>query len=267
MREASPWIERLARLGFAAKGVVYIFVGELAAKAAMGSGGRTTGSRGALKTILQEPFGRTILSVIALGLFGYAIWRIIEAVSDPKRRGTTPKGIALRIGSVGKALAYAGLGMSAVRLVMHHSSGGSDDQASHHWTGVALDKPFGRVAVGVIGLSIIGYGIYQLVAAARSKLNKDLVLTSIPESARAVITTICRFGIAARGVVFVVIGYFLSRAAFHRTASEAKGVGGALRSFYQHPYGHYALFVVAIGLAAYGIYQLINSRYRQIQVA
>lgn len=267
-REASPWIERLARLGFAAKGVVYIFVGLLAAAAATGSGGRTTGSHGALSTIVRQPFGRTAMFVIALGLFGYALWRVIEAVNDPKNRGNSPKGLALRLGSVGKAAAYAALGLSAARLLAHHGgASGGDDHASRHWTAVLLEKPFGRALVAIIGLSIIGYAIYQFVAAARSKLSKDLDLGSIPPSTRMWIIRLSRFGIAARGVVFVIIGYFLTRAALHRAPSEAKGVGGALRSFYEQPYGHLALVVVAIGLAAYGLYQLINSRYRNIYVA
>ncbi|HVT05156.1 MAG TPA: DUF1206 domain-containing protein [Thermoanaerobaculia bacterium] len=259
-------MERLARLGFAAKGVVYIFVGILAAEAAVGSGGKTTGSRGALATILEQPFGRMSLAVIALGLFGYAVWRVIEAITDPTNRGTSPKGIALRLGSAGKAFAYGALGFSAVRLLQHHAKSGGDDQSSRHWSAFLLDKPFGRALLAIIGLSIIGYGIYQFVAAARSKLNKDLALGTIPATTRVWIIRVCRFGIAARGIVFVIIGYFLVRAAFYRAPSEAKGVGGALRSFYQHPYGHYSLLVVSFGLAAYGVYQLINSRYRNIRV-
>jgi hypothetical protein len=266
-REVSPWIERLARLGFAAKGVVYIVVGVLAAQATVGRGGQTTGSRGALAAILAQSFGRTALAVIALGLFGYALWRAIEATTDPGHHGTSPKGIALRLGSAGKAFAYGVLGVSAVRLLLHHGGSGGDDRASHHWSAVLLEEPFGRAILAIIGLSVIGYGIYEVAAAARSKLGKDLDLGTVAPTTRAWITGVSRFGIAARGVVFVIIGYFLVRAAFFRAPSEAKGIGGALGSFYQHPYGHYSLLIAASGLAAYGVYQLISSRYRNILVA
>jgi hypothetical protein len=263
----SPWIERLARLGYAAKGVVYIVVGLLAAKAAVGGGERTNGSRGALEAILAQPFGRTALAVIALGLFGYALWRLIEAITYPQHHGTSPKSVALRVGSAGRAVAYGGLGWSAVGLLLHRGGSGGDDGASRHWSAVLLDEPFGRIILAIIGLSIIGYGLYECVAAARSKLGKDLDLGTISPTTLPWITGVSRFGIAARGVVFAIIGYFLVRSALFRAPSEAKGLSGALHSFYLHPYGHYSLFIAATGLAAYGVYQLINSRYRDFRVA
>jgi hypothetical protein len=260
----SPWIARLARLGFAAKGVVYILVGLLTAKAAAGSGERATGSKGAMERILAQPFGEMALAAIGLGLFGYALWRLIEGISDPEHHGTSLKGLALRLGSVGRGFAYGALGWSAVRLLLHLRGPGEDDTASRHWSAVLLDQPFGRAMLAIVGLSVIGYGGYELVSAARSKLGKDLDLGMMRPIARWWVTSVARFGIAARGLVFMIIGYFLVKAAFFRSPSDAKGLSGALQSFYQHPYGHYSLFIAAVGLAAYGVYGLINSRYRHI---
>jgi hypothetical protein len=266
VRQASPWVERLARLGFAAKGVVYLLIGVLAARAGLGKGGRATGSRGALRTIAEQPFGKAMLIIIAAGLFGYAVWRIIEAIHDPRGRGSDAKGVALRLGSACKALAYAALGMQAVRLVMGNSSGAGDDQAPRHWTAVALQKPFGHFLVMAAGLGLIGYGIYQCFNAWRAKLNRDLVLSGIAPEMRRWIVGISRFGIGARGVVFVIIGGLLIRAGLDRASSEAEGIAGALRTMAGKPFGMYALTIVGIGLAAYGLYQFINSRYRSIAV-
>src|SRR5688500_2053345 len=99
LREASPWIERLARVGFAAKAAVYIIVGGLAARAGLGTGGRTTDTRGALATILGQPFGQLLLFVVAAGLFGYAAWLVLAAALDPEGRGSDLKGWLKRIGA------------------------------------------------------------------------------------------------------------------------------------------------------------------------
>lgn len=114
--QAAPWVERLARVGFAANALTYIVIGALAAQAAAGRGGRMTDMRGAFRAVLERPFGRGVLIVLAVGFFGYAIWALVEAVVDPERRGTTPKGIALRIGDVGSALIHGALGLAALHL-------------------------------------------------------------------------------------------------------------------------------------------------------
>ncbi len=262
----SPAIERLARVGFAAKGVVYIIVGWLAAQAAFGEGGETTGSKGALHSLLEKPFGRFMLAIIALGLIGYAIWRIIDAVSDPRGRGKDGKGVALRLMSAAKGLVYGGLAISAARLAMHRGSASSGDNAEARSASSALmDKPMGWALVTIVGLGILGYGVYQLVSAWKSKLSEDLDLGSIAPAQRSALIATSRFGIAARGVVFIMMGYFFARAGLDGRSSQARGVGGVLDSIAE--FGKYPLALIAVGLIAYGIYELLNSRYRRIRVA
>ena len=121
---AAPWIERLARVGFAAKALLYGIVGVLAFRAAFSSGGATIGSRGALASLVRHPFGGIVLIVIAAGLFGYAAWRLIEAWVDPERRGTSLKGLGVRIGDAGRGVVHAALGVQAVRLALGRSRTG-----------------------------------------------------------------------------------------------------------------------------------------------
>ncbi len=122
-REAQPWVERLGRFGLATKGLVYLLIGGLAAMAAFGPGGMTTDQRGVLAWLLEQPLGRPLLALVTVGLFGYALWRFVEAGLDTENKGTDPSGLAIRAGFVVSGLLYAGLGVTAARLVI----GGAGD--------------------------------------------------------------------------------------------------------------------------------------------
>ena len=159
---AAPWIEYLARVGYAAKAVLYTVVGVLALQSALGNGGKTTGSRGALTTLVRQNFGAVILVVIAAGLFGYATWRIIEAILDPERRGTTAKGLALRTSFAVRGIVHAALGLQAVRLATGAAPGRG--QAVETWTGRLLDAPFGRWLVVAAGLAVAGTAFTSFTA-------------------------------------------------------------------------------------------------------
>ena len=118
-----PTLEWLARWGFGARGVVYLLVGGLAVLAAFGSGGQTGGSESALRTLLDEPFGWIVLSVIALGLAFFALWRVVEALTDADNRGSSAQGIAVRVGRAIGGLVYVGLAVSALSLAFGWGAG------------------------------------------------------------------------------------------------------------------------------------------------
>ena len=262
--QAAPWIERLARVGYASKAVVYFTVGLLAAQAAFGSGGQTTDQRGALREIVQQPMGRALLAVVALGLFGYAVWRVIAAVTDAERKGGDGKGAAVRVGMVVRGLLYGALGMEALRLVI--GAGSSGEQGAKHWTARLLGMPMGRTLVLLAGAGVIGYALYQLYRAYKAKLSKELELGRLTPDAASWVVRLARFGMAARGVVFMIIGWFLIRAGMERDASEAGGLAEALATLEQQAYGPWLLGATALGLIAYAVYQLVNARYRRISV-
>jgi len=264
--EVAPWIERLARVGFAAKGVLYLTVGALTTLAALGMGGtRGTDSRGAMGNLLDTPFGRPLLAVIALGLVGYAVWRIIEGIKDPEHRGTSAKGIALRIGSVARGLIHLGLAYTAASLALwQRDSGGGQGQQAKHWTARALDLPGGVYVVWAAAAGFAGYGLYQLYKAWKSKLTKQLQLGGLTAGSRRFVIGVSRFGIAARGIVLGMIGVMLARAASAEDAREAGGIRESLRALAQE-LGGWPFVAIAVGLGAYGIYQLINAKYRRIQ--
>lgn len=264
-RAASPWIERLARFGYAAKGVVYVLIGSLAAAGAY-KGGAPTDSRGALTEIFRQPYGRVLLGVVAAGLAAYALWRLVQALRDTEDKGSDWKGLSIRFGYACIGFVYAGLGYSAVRLILGHGAGKGSDQQSKEWTATFFALPFGRWLVGLGGLCVIGFGLYQCYKAFTAKFCEKWKRHQMSESARAMAMRAGQVGLTARGVVFAIIGIFLIQAALRARAEEARGLSGALLALEQRPYGPYVLGAVALGLVAYGLYMFVEARYRRMRI-
>ena len=261
--EAAPWVQRLARLGYGAKGVVYALVGALALKAATGAGGRLTDSAGALEAVLEGPFGRVLLVLVGVGLLGHVVWRWVQAGLDPERKGSDAKGLARRAGLALSGLLYAGLALEAARLA--RGVGSREEGGTAHWTGLALDVPFGRWLVGLVGLGVIAYGLYELYRAYALDIAKRLDLSTLGAGTRSWAVRLGRAGLASRGVVLGLVGWFFVRAAWQADAGEVRGLDGALRTVEAGPAGPWLLGAVAAGLLAYGLFQLVQARFRVIR--
>ncbi len=225
--------------------------------AGLGKGGPPRGQKSAFLVILHQPFGRIALGVIALGLTGYVLWRLVSAATDSEHRGSDAKGWAIRLASAGRGLIYGAITIEVIRLMQHKSSGSGDK--AKHWTARMIDKPFGPWLIAATGLGIVGYGAYQLYKAWDAKLSKRLSLGEMDDDVRRKVVAISRFGIGARGIVFFVIGGSLVLAAVKHNPNAARGMSGALASLPQP-----MLVVVGVGLAGYGVYALVNARYRRI---
>jgi hypothetical protein len=255
----------LARFGYAAKGVVYIIIGVLAGLAAFNQkGGRTTDSTGAFEEIIFRPYGQVLLGAIAVGLAGYALWCMMQAFKDTEHKGSNTKGLIIRLGYGVAGLIHGGLAFSAAQLIVGSGSRYRGEESSKEWTAILLAQPLGQWLVGAIGVGIIVVAIIQIFQAYTAKFREELERHEM--SARAELWAIRagRIGIAARGIVFGVIGVFLMLAAFHANPNEARGLSGALRSIEQRPFGPWLLAIVALGLVAYGIYMFVLTRYRRI---
>jgi hypothetical protein len=263
VRAAHPWIVRLGRFGYAAKGVVYVIIGGLAAFGATG-GDQPTDSRGALTELLRQPFGSVLLGVVAVGLAGYALWRLTMALKDTERKGSDWKGLAVRFGYGCIALVYAGLSYSAVQLVLGHGAGKGSDQTSKEWTARFMALPFGRWLVGLAGLCVIGFGAWQCYKGLSARFRKKLRTAEMSELTDNLAKRAGQVGLTARGVVFGIVGAFLIQAALHARAREARGVSGALLALEQRPYGPWLLGAVALGLVVYGLYTFFEARYRRM---
>ncbi|MEG4092011.1 DUF1206 domain-containing protein [Microcoleus sp. Pol12B4] len=258
------WFERLARWGYASKGLVYFIVGFLAAQAAFSMGGKTTNTSGALSAIVNQPFGKFMLFLVTIGIIGYALWRIVQTILDPEHQGQKmdAKRIAQRIGYALSALAYAGLALTAVKLIM--GSGGGNSDTTQDLTAQTLAQPFGQWLVGLAGSIVIGVGFSYFYEAYKAKFRHHFKLDEMSQTEQNWATRLGRFGIAARGIVFVIIGFFLIQAARLSDASQTKGLGEVLAILGQQPFSPVILGLVPLGLIAYGIYSVIEARYRRI---
>jgi hypothetical protein len=266
-REASPWIESLGRLGYAAKGTVYVLVGVLATQAAAGVGGETTDTRGALEQVLNAPFGQILLAITALGLAGYALWCFVQAAFDCDDEGSDAHGLAARLGHAITGVVYAGLVVWAVGLLVG-SNGGSaaSSDPTRDRTAWLLTQPFGAWLVGIVGLAIVGVGLHALWQAWRSDLCERLHLQDLSPDQQSWITRLGRLGYAAHGVTLGLIGAFLLMAAVQAEPESARGLGGALAALAEQPEGPWLLGIVAAGLVAYGLFTLVEARYRDVVV-
>ena len=264
---ANPWVTRYARFGYVAKGVVYAIIGALAAKAALGRGGATTDRNGAIQTLYQQPFGKFLLAIVTIGLFGYALWSWIQAALDTEGKGHDIKGVIGRAGYAAVGFSYAGLALAALQLVLHQSSAGkSTDANAQDWTARLLHAPLGVTLVVLAGAIALGVALRQANYAYTARFQQRLELYSLSAEARAGIILLGRWGMAALGVVFAIVGAFLIVAALRHDPHQAKGLGGALQTLAVQPFGPFLLGIVAIGLIAYGAYSLVEARYRRMVV-
>lgn len=252
------WFERLARLGFIARGLVYLTVGVLALKAAFGNGGGTTDSRGAIESMASGPFGTFLLILLMVGLAGYGLWRLMLAISNPEH-----KKAADRIGYAISAVIYSGLALYAYRLWDGSNSGGSlgDRQT---WTARLLALPAGELLVALAGAAVVAYGVKQLFKAYRASFRHELELQRLSQREDRQVTRLGRWGYSARGVVLSLMGFFLVQAALQSDPSQARGLEGALDTLAAQSYGPWLLALVAAGLLAFGAYSLVASRYRRL---
>jgi uncharacterized protein DUF1206 len=262
-REAAPWVERLARAGYFARGAVYVIVAWLAAQAARGEG-RAEGHEGALRELLDQPFGKVLLGLLAVGLAGYALWRLVQTVLDPERKGSDAKGLASRAGYLLTGLVHAGLALTAARLALGSGRAEAGDARAREGAGMLMEQPAGPWLAGLVAVGIAAYGAYQIWRAYRADLGKRLDLSRMGPEARRAFVAAARAGLAARGVVLGVIGLFLLRAAFAADPGEARGMAGALATLRGAPYGPWLLGLMALGLAGYGVFEIMKARYRRI---
>lgn len=262
---ARPWVESLARAGYAAKGVLYATIGALALMLAVGEGGRTADSKDALAHLGQQPFGQILLVVMAVGLAGYALWNAVQGTIDPEGEARSSEHPGLRrAGFIANAVIHVGLVVYAVQLAIGQPTqrGGEAQSLSArlmNW------EPLGVWVVALIGAIVVGFGLHQLKKAWTGDITRKLSLDRVSSKAREWIVRFGRFGVASRGVVFAIAGVFLVVAALTADPGRAKGIGETLGWLAQQSYGDLLLVITSLGLLAYGLYQFVMARYRVIR--
>ncbi|GLC24148.1 DUF1206 domain-containing protein [Roseisolibacter agri] len=262
--ESAPWLTRAARLGYAARGVVYVTLALIALQAALGRR-QAEGQRGALREIASQPLGQFLLVVIAIGLLGYAAWRLIEAARGAEGEGSDAKGIGLRLAHAGSGLLYGSLAIQAIRLLQGAAQDTSDETRTEHWTARLMALPWGRLLVAAVGIGMLVYAGQQMRKAFKGKVVRHLDLRELGPDARRNVLRLGQFGTGARAVVFVIAGAFLVLAARSNDPTQAAGLPGALEALQAAPWGPWLMGLVALGLLAFGLFQIVQARYRVLQ--
>jgi fumarate reductase subunit D len=257
----SRGFEWLARSGFVARGLIYGIIGILAIKLAAGAGGTNTNQQGALKTIARQPLGKVLLILVAIGLGGYALWRLVHALlgHGPEDSDSTFD----RVAAFGSGIVYAGLCVIAVEILLGSGSSGGSGNASKTTAGV-FGWPAGTLLVGIAGAVLIGIGLYQGYRGISRDFLGDSKTEQMSARVRGWVEWVGTFGHLARMVVFGLVGVFLIKAAVDYNPNKAVGLDGALAKLAHASYGPFLLGVVAAGLIAFGAYSLSDARYRRI---
>lgn len=250
----------LARGGFVARGVIYAIIGVLAVKLALGDGGTTTNQQGALETVARQPFGKVLLILVAVGLGGYALWRLVRAAIGHGREASDSW--FDRVAALGSGVVYAILCAVAVAIIV--GSGASSSGNAQKTTAGVLGWPAGRWLVGAAGLVLIGIGLYQGYRGLSNEFLDDSKTEEMSQPVRTFFEWIGTVGHLARMVVFGLVGVFLIKAAVDFNPNKAVGLDGALAKLAHASYGSYALGIVAAGLALFGAFSLCDARYHRI---
>ncbi|MDQ1747891.1 MAG: hypothetical protein QOD07_2154 [Frankiaceae bacterium] len=264
-RDAKNVVDKLARLGLASRGVVYLLIAWISVRIAMsgGGGGGEADRQGALGTFAHNTAGKAVLVVMAVGFLGYAVWRLTEAVWGHRDADGDASRWVKRGASFARAVLYGGFAWSAGRAAVSGGGGQGSNTTSKQATAGLLAHSGGRVAVVVLGVGFVVAGVVLTVRGVLRKFESKLRTGEMGEKTERVVAVLGVAGQTARGVVFGVVGGFFVDAAVSYDPAKAQGLDGALRSLARAPLGALLLAVVAAGLAAFGAYSLAEARYRE----
>ncbi len=261
-KDTDEGIKKLARFGMFAKGAVYVLLGGLTTLAAFNMGGQKAGKSESLKFLYEQPFGKILLGLLAIGLLGYVIWKFVQAFRDPENKGDDKKAIATRIGYGFSGLFYGFLAFEAIKILVQGGSSGGGGGKRQELVGQLLSQPFGQILVGIIAVAIIGKAIFQLYRAYSGSFAKEVDKSNLDHKVKETVRKAGVAGFTARGVVAGIIGYLFLKAAIQSNPNQAQGTEGAFEFLQSSPYGPYLLAAVAIGLVCYGVFMFIKARYK-----
>jgi hypothetical protein len=256
----NPKLEILERLGYAVRGALYAAIGILALRIVLGvAGGAATDLTGALVFLISNPLGKLVLIVAVVGLGAYSVWGFVRAIFDPLHRGSDRSGYLARLGFVSSALSYAGLALFALRILLGSGGAAGDDTQKSITT--LLTHPAGGPLTILIGLIVLGVALGQFKEAYRPTFANDLKGAEMSQSTRSLVISLGRFGMFSRGVIFLVIGWFIVQAGLHHNPAEVQGFGGAFAFLLAQPFGQLLLGAVALGFVALGLHSFACARW------
>ncbi|WP_262283772.1 DUF1206 domain-containing protein [Micromonospora sp. MA102] len=257
----SRWLELLTRAGFIGYGIVHLLFAWLAVQIAFGKSGEEGNQNGALRTLGAQPLGKFLLVAIAIGLFAMAIWQAFEAVIGHRFLRGKEK-LFERIASVVRVIVFVWLGWTAVKVFQDASSNAADQQ--QQFTEKLMASEGGRWLVGLAGLVLAAVGIGMVIYGLKKKFERNLKTGEMSPKTHTLTRRLGMAGYAARGAVFAIAGVLIVTAAVKYDPEKARGLDAALRTLRDQSYGPVLLALMALGIAAFGIYCFLQSRYRRV---
>ncbi len=256
---AKPWVLRLVRLGYMAKGVIYVLVGMLAMRVGFGmSGGRLTEPSGVLVDLVRQPFGLVMLTTVGIGIVAYAAYYTVEAIADLRRKGSSWAGRFDRGLTIFKAVAYGVIGIQALMFALlgDRPSGTPEDQAR-----TVLQLPLGSFLLILLGIGVAIYGATQVKMAWDGGADEDIDAAWARREARWVLP-LGRVGVGARAIILVLIGIGMALAGVRERPSDADGYRDVLDMIAS--INPWLLSVMGAGLLCFGLYHLCHVRYAKL---
>jgi succinate dehydrogenase/fumarate reductase cytochrome b subunit len=254
----SDFLEKLARVGFVIYGVVHLLVGVTATQLAFGGNGQADES-GAMATLAETGFGKVVLWAGAVGFAALSLWWLIEAIAGSRGPGGARQ-LGDTVKNVGKAILFAAFAFLSLRFAIGSGGGGQGQESA---TATVLEWPGGRFIVGAVGVGIAAVGVYHVYKGVTRKFLDDLYSAADSGTSGTAITALGVFGYSAMGVAIILVGALFVVAAMEHDPEEAGGMDEALKSLQDQPFGPWLLLIIAVGIAAYGIYCFARARYQR----
>jgi hypothetical protein len=256
------FLNRLTKIGFISKGAVYLLVGLLALMLATVGNGETTDAQGAVRHIANQPFGTFAMMAVAAGLLAFAVWQFICAVFNTEREKADLVGRLKRVVYFCSGIAHSALSFYAINVLLGHAEKSDQTRA---WTVRLMQVPAGTWLVMLVGVILIVSGGIVIRGAFKKNFLKNLRTGEMSRTELRWATRAGTWGNAARGLIFAIIGFFMLSAGWWENPLKAKGFEGALDTLARQPLGNFLLGAVALGLALFGVFSLVEARYRKIR--
>ncbi|WP_179344004.1 DUF1206 domain-containing protein [Winogradskyella ursingii] len=245
--------ETLARFGMGAKGIVYLLIGVLTALAAFGQGGSKSGKNDILQFVAEQSYGKILLIALGLGLIGYTFYRLYQGFGNPKNHDDDAKGYFKRSAYVFSGLIYGLLAFSALRMALGGTSGNGSPASA------LLNSDYGNIIAFVIAIILLGKAIYEFYVAYSGKFKEDIEHSGIDSDAQNLLTKAGKMGFTARGIVAGILAFLFFKAGFGSSSGDINRTDAF--SFLQNEFGSIIMGLVALGIALYGVFMLIKSKY------
>jgi hypothetical protein len=259
----SPIMDLLTRWGYAVKGFIYVAIGFLAIAGALGKSSTPADQLGAIAEFSKLPYAFILLGVVLIGLVSYSLWGVIRAILDPFHKGRSLEGLLTRGGFLLSAITYATFIVPTYHLIRGAEENGTN--ATVELVSTIMNMPMGRILVGAVGLAGIAAGLYQMYIGITMNFDQRFKPYALTPEQLKVARQVGRFGTAARGVVFTLVGFFLTLAAYQFNPGHARGFDAAFDFLARQPYGLWLLGIIAVGLIAFGLYSFMSAAWFKLK--